>query len=497
MLDDAAEFDAVALLGGWTRAPGPLYRRLADALRAAIARGALAAGERLPPERGLAERLGVSRSTVVAAFDELENERLIVRQQGSGTRVRSQGVEHARADSNPRVSTPTTNPNRNAFFRRITNTLDETIDLVGAYLLTDQGLPSRFLADVMAQVSEFSRSSGYFPLGHPELRRAIATYLSTHGLPTTSDEVVVTTGAQQAIHLSASLFLAAGDTVVVENPTYPGALDAFAGQGARLTCIRTGRAGADVDGLAEVVARTAPRLVYLIPTFQNPVGGLMPESRRRTVARVVEDAQVALVDDESLIGLGLEELEVPPPIASFAPRASILTIGSVSKLGWGGLRVGWIRAPEEIVARLGRLKAVVDLGGSVPGQLIAAHVLDDFEALRVERRVHLCARFDLVTRALQRHLPSWSWDMPRGGLCLWVRLPYGNAFDFAEVAARHGVSIVGGPVASADASFGDYLRLPFGHEPAILEEAIRRLAAAWDAFEPRAPSRAQRLSVIV
>lgn len=492
--------DLVAVLAGWSAGRGALYRRLADAFRTAILNDALADGTRLPPERVLAERLGISRSTVVAAFDLLEADDLIVRQQGSGTRVRvrSGRPDRRRLDriepAGPRLPTA---GSRNAFFRRMTDSADQTIDLVGAYLLSDEGLPAYLLADLVPGLSALSRTHGYFPLGHPELRRAIAEHLTRRGLPTVQDEIIVTTGAQQAIHLAAGLVVDRGDAVVVENPTYPGALDAFAARGARLTWVRTGPGGADVDALADLVARGAPRLAYLIPTYQNPVGGVLSEPRRRGVARLVEDSSVVLIDDQCLSSLGLDDEEPPPPIATFAPDAPILTIDSVSKLGWGGLRVGWIRAPEEIVARLGSVKAVADLGSSLPAQLIAAHILREFDALRLDRRAHLRARFDLVTRTLRRTLPSWSWDTPRGGLCLWVRLPYGSASEFVEVAARYGVAIVSGTVASADGGFGDYLRLPFGQEPATLDEGLHRLAAAWAAYEPRAPARSQRLSIIV
>jgi DNA-binding transcriptional MocR family regulator len=317
--------------------------------------------------------------------------------------------------------------------------------------------------------------------------------LSQRGLPTSADQVLVTNGAQQAIFLSACLFVEHGDTVVVENPTYPGALDAFSMAGARLAWVATGRAGADVQSLPDVVTRVGPRLIYLIPTFNNPVGGVVPEPRRRTLARLIADQQVPTIDDESLAALSLWDEQQHPPIASFAPHAPILTIGSVSKLSWPGLRVGWVRAPEELIARLARVRAVADLGGSLPAQIFATRIFEQFDEIRTERRRHLRDRFELMSELMAKWLPTWTWDTPQGGLCLWVRLPRGNGTEFAQVAMRYGVSVVAGPVTSADGSFAEYLRLPFGHEPAALEEATRRLAAAWQAYEPRH----QSLSVIV
>jgi DNA-binding transcriptional MocR family regulator len=486
--------EVVGSLAGWATRSGPLYRRLTDALREAIVRGDLPFGTRLPPERALAEHLLISRSTVVAAYEQLSAEDLVERRQGSGTRVRHAAPQPRGAEPRRAIGRSL---NRNAFVRRIIDGHDETVDLVGAYLLAEDGLPSVTLTGIESEIAVLSRGAGYSPLGYAPLRQAIATHLSRRGLPTGADEVMVTSGAQQAIFLAASLFLEHGDTVVVENPTYPGALDAFATAGARLAWVATGRGGADVDALADLAGRVGPRLAYLIPTYNNPVGGVMSEQRRRVLARLIDEQQLPTIDDESLAALGLEAAEPPAPIASFAPNAPILTIDSVSKLGWGGLRVGWLRAPEELIARLGRVKAVADLGGSLPGQVIATRILEHYDEVRRERRVHLVERFELMCDLLGRSLPTWTWDPPRGGLCLWVRLPYGNAADFAQVALRHGVSVVAGPVASADGSFGDYLRLPFGHAPATLEQGVRRLAAAWQDYEPQQEHRHQTLSVIV
>jgi DNA-binding transcriptional MocR family regulator len=480
------------VLGNWTAGKGPLYRRLAQALRSAIERGDLPPGLRLPPERVLARSLSVSRSTVVAAYDLLERDAVLDRRQGSGTRI----LEGRNQLSAQRPAL-TRALSRNTLFRRITAGPDGTIDFLGAYLVGSSGLPASVLAGIDQELARLSDGSGYAPLGYPPLRQAIAQHLTQSGLPTAPEQVLVTSGAQQAIHLAGWHFLQPGDTALVENPTYPGALDAFGAAGGRLAWVPTGRQGANVERLSELVQRTSPRLLYLIPTFQNPTGGVMPEHHRRAVARLVEARAIPLVEDESLAVLALQEGRVPPPIAAFAPGAPILTIGSLSKLFWGGLRVGWIRAPAPLVAQLGRLKAVADLGGSLPGQVIATRLLERFEVVRRERCAELSRRFALMSQLLQQHLPSWSWERPLGGLCLWVRLPRGTAPEFAQVALRHGVSLVAGPVASADNSFADFLRLPFGLEPATMEEGVQRLARAWQAYVPLAQPEHQALAVIV
>ena len=472
--------------------PGPRYRRLAEALTAAIERGDLTDGSLLPPERLLARELGLSRSTVVAAYDLLRDEQLVDRRQGSGTRVRAihspqpRGLELGRMLRRPSLVANVEGNQRQG----------EIIDLLGAYLLGTSGLPAAALQEVDAEVTSLSHTSGYAPLGYPPLREAIARHMTARGLPTQPHQVLVTAGAQQAIHLGAWLYIQRGDRVLVENPTYPGALDVFTALGARVTGVPTRRNGVALDRLSELVEREAPRLMYLIPTYQNPTGGMLAQHGRRALAELVASRQIPLLEDDSLAELGIDS-EPPPPVAAYAPNSPILTIGSLSKLCWPGLRVGWLRAQEAVVTQLGRLKAASDLGGSLPSQVIATRVFDMLEDLRRERKPLIAERLELVSHLLGSRLPVWSWDRPRGGLCLWVRLPYGSAAEFSQVALRFGVSIVPGSVASPDGSFDDYLRLPFGHPPAVLEEGIERLARAWQAYAPREHARGQHVTVIV
>src|SRR5919201_2771547 len=264
LVDDDAAGSALAT---WTPGSGVIYKQLAEALRDAIQRGDLRHGSRLPPERALAERLMISRSTVVAAYDLLVQDDLVERRQGSGTRVtfsanRARPVE-------PSVGLTRT-LGRNTLFRRLTDAPDETIDLVGAYLLSDSGLPREITRGLEEEIRALSQAPGYAPLGYTPLRGAVAAHRTRQGLPSVAEQILITNGAQQAIHLAANLFVQPGDTVVVENPTYPGALDAMATVGARVAWVRTGRHGADVDALVDMAARLNPRIGYLIPTFHNP-----------------------------------------------------------------------------------------------------------------------------------------------------------------------------------------------------------------------------------
>jgi len=354
-----------ASLGTWAQRPGPVYRRLAEGLKEAIERGEIGAATRLPAERTLARLLAVSRTTVVAAYELLRQQRLVESRQGSGTRV----VGGARR-AGPFKEDSTGSFRRHPVYRRLIEGSGGTIEFLGAHLPACDELRRDLAVPDRAALAELAKGAGYMPMGLPALRRAIAAHVTGWGLPTSEAQVLVTSGAQQAIGLAAALFLDRGDPVLVENPTYLGAIDIFAAQGARLTPVPLASAGVDVDALRAALSGSRPRLLYLMPTYQNPTGAVLSERDRRRVARLVEESGVPIVEDNTLADLSLGPAP-PPPIAAFAGKTPVLTVGSMSKLFWGGLRVGWIRASEEVLARAARLKIMADLGGSLIGQVAA------------------------------------------------------------------------------------------------------------------------------
>ena len=488
MTSRPAEIEFVQALGPWAQASGPVYARLANGLRSAVLRGDLAPGARVPAERNLARLLAVSRTTVVSAYEVLRQEGWLESRQGSGTRVRA---PVRRPGISPDDSAPSFR--RHPVYRSLIEGSGGTIEFLGAHLPGTGALPDEIVT-LQAGVAKLARGHGYLPAGLPELRRAIAALLTARGLATGEDQVLITSGAQQAIGLAAGLFLQRGDAVVVESPTYLGAMDIFANAGAHLVPLPVGERGLRADALRELVARASPRLIYLVPTFHNPTGALALEPVRREIARIADGSAVALLEDDTLADLTLGA-EPPAPIAAHAREGRVITVGSLSKILWGGLRIGWLRAPEPILARLTRLKILADLGCSVLSQLAAVELLGKIDSIRKARRREVRAKYERLARLLARHLPSWTWTPPAGGLSLWVRLPHGDATGFAQIALRHGVAVVPGPLASPDAAGDDRLRLPFVHEPETMAEGIERLARAWRAYSPE--GRAERTSLIV
>jgi DNA-binding transcriptional MocR family regulator len=465
-------------LDGWRRGTGPLHQRLAAALADAAERRELLPGTRLPPERDLAVHLGVARTTVSAAYKRLELRGLVARRQGRGTYVT--GAEGAEAGA--RAAELATSLQRNLLFRRLGEDPADAVDL-----LSSGEAPGQALRDILARagaavdVGELADGQGYLPLGYLPLRRAVAARLTARGLATDEQEILITAGAQQALSLLASYYVTPGSTVVVEDPTFPGAIDAFRTAGARILTVPVGQAGPDPGLLAATISESQARAVYLMPTFHNPTGCVVPAQARRELARLCQISGIPFIEDNTLAELALGD-DPPLPLAAHAGDARIASVGSLSKVFWAGLRVGWIRAPRSLIAQLGRLKAVADLGTSLVSQAIAVNLLADADRICGLRRRELAERLALLQDLLARHLPGWTWRPPGGGLYLWARLPDGSSPELAQIAGRHGVLIAPGPVMSPTGRFDEHVRLPFDYRPATLERGIGRLGGAWRAY---------------
>jgi DNA-binding transcriptional MocR family regulator len=385
---------------------------------------------------------------------------------------------------------------RNTILRSLVEASQSKVEFMGLHLPAADPFVAEALEHVAEDVGPHLDHHGYWPVGLPSLRAAIAAHLTKSGLPSHPEEILVTHGAQEAIGLAASLFLSPGRVVVLEDPTYVGAIDVFAAAGARLSPVPVTEHGVRMDILRDAVARDAPGLIYLMPTFQNPTGVVTPESHRREIAAIAAERGIPVFEDDALANLDMGH-RPPRPIASFAPSAPILSVGSFSKLMWGGLRAGWIRAPEALIGRLARRKALGDLGNSAVSQAVAARLLPRAGEIREFRRKQISERLAVMEREISRRLPEWTWRRPGGGLSLWVRLPRGNAVEFARAALRHGVSILPGTICSPSNGCSEYLRLPFVLEPPKIREGVRLLAEAWSAYAPAPRKERAELEVLV
>jgi DNA-binding transcriptional MocR family regulator len=478
-----------AILSSAMGGPGPLYRQLADALKQAIDRGEIALGTVLPPERALAAALAVSRATVVAAYDRLKAEQWLESRQGSGTWVRRPDSARSGVDA---VATG-----------RLFLTIGEPDDTDPAGGSASSDLIELSVAAVtgsdtvnavirsldLDEIASLTSHHGYLPQGLRALRQVVAARFSAEGLATTPDQLIVTTGAHQALSLVARQVLQPGDTVLVESPTFPGALDVFRRFGARPIPLPVDADGARTDMLEDVIARARPVMIFVAPHFHNPTGAVMPAERRLELGQRAAEHDIIVVEDLALADVAIDEVDTPPPIAALVPEATVHTIGSTAKLFWAGLRVGWLRSPDSWAVRMLATKTVADLGTPLISQLIAVKLLDQIDAVQRERRAQLRPRRDQMCALLEAHLDDWTWRRPAGGLSMWVTLPYGNADEFADMATRHGVAVVPGPSLSVDEGNRRSLRMVFARPEHDIDEGVERLIAAWGNYAPTTAGR--------
>ncbi|GLW31495.1 PLP-dependent aminotransferase family protein [Actinoplanes regularis] len=463
--------ELTARLGRWSAGRGPLYLLLAGRLRALIDDGELPPGTALPTDRALAGGLSAGRTTVVAAYDLLRQEGRLVRRQGSGTWV-------AGAEAGPLNATePTVNP----VFLHLLDPPDHVAQLACA---GPTGAPPAVIAAYRAALGSLGGPDlGYHPAGHPRLRAALAARYTERGVPTTASQILITTGGQQGLSLLARALIAPGAEVVVQAPTYPGALEVFRESAAALRPVRN-----TIEEYAGELSRR-PALAYLIALCHNPTGRSLPSPVRREIVLAALAAGVPLVVDDVLAELtfpttGTARPSVP--MAALAPEADeLITVGSLSKLVWGGLRIGWVRAQPALIGRLARLKAVIDLGSGVLDQLAAVELLADLDELIAGRAGVLAAQHDHLCAELRRYLPDWEFGPVDGGQTLWVRLPHGDAASYAQAALRRGIAVLPGGSLDPSGGSADFLRIPFVVEPAALSAAVKAMAEAWCGFAGR------------
>ncbi|MBA2347634.1 MAG: PLP-dependent aminotransferase family protein [Solirubrobacterales bacterium] len=355
------------------------------------------------------------------------------------------------------------------------------------------GLPAPELFDVAALREAFAtalddrhagRALQYSTTeGHAPLRQALAARMVARGLATDPDDVLITTGSQQALGLAASALLDPGDVVLVEDPSYLAALQSFALAGARLVPVPSGPDGPDLEIVRALVLEHRPKLLYVVPTFQNPTGRTISSGGRAALAALAGELGLWLLEDDPYGELRYDG-QALPSLGSF-PGAEDRTIAvsSLSKVLAPGLRIGWLRAPEALKRALTIAKQAGDLHTSTVDQMAAATVLTagGMDAHLARLRTTYRARRDALLDGLPAALPTGSsWNEPDGGMFVWARLPEGaDATALLVAALRHDVAFVPGAPFYAGAPDPRTLRLSFTtHGQEEIAEGLRRLAAA-------------------
>lgn len=461
------------LVGGFSRTPA--YRGLCQALQELIGDGRIPLGTRLPSERAVAEALAVSRNTVTHAYADLAAAGFANARQGAGTYA-AVPLDRRRAHDHALHSVILAEQSESA------------IDLSCAAGAASPGLMA-ICERALAALPAYLGSDGYLPSGLPLLQTRVAEWYTQRGLPTVAEQIVVTAGALSAIAIIARALSQPGHRVMLESPVYSNAIDALRLGGARLVnsplADPLGERGWDLEGVRSTLRQARPQLAYLIADFQNPTGFLMDDTDRAGYAAALRSTGTVAIVDESLQPTNLQAAPMPAPFAAHAPDA--ISIGSASKLCWGGLRVGWIRAPQALVERIIQARVQMDLGSSLFDQLVVAGLLAAEDVLDA-RCEQLRQRRDALAQALRENLPEWRFRLPGGGLSLWVRLPHGSATQLAAALKGKGVHVVPGPVFSVEGGGDQWLRLPYAKPEEQLVRAVQVMAAVW----PQLPGRSRR-----
>jgi len=461
----------------------PIYNQVYNQLRYQILSGELPIGSSLPPERKLAQQLGVSRNTVVRAYSELEAEGFIAGRMGSGRYVEAvpPAASCGRFDWNNTYghASLTAYPPHMEELLSVGDVYPDTINFIhghgGKHTLASSGF-----ADYVKAASEQSFSY-YFTSaqGHPQLRERIVDWMAMEQI-SSPEQVVVTSGSQEGLYFITTLLAKPGDLIVAEMPTYFGSLQLFQSLGIQVIPIPLDRHGMRVDVLEGVLARFRPRFLYTVPTFHNPTGCVLSLERRKKLLALSERYQLPIVEDDAYRHLHLE-VEPPPALKSLDQSGNVIYLNTFSKLLFPGLRVGWIGASRPFARLLTRMKEL-SITTNVLGQLALASYLRD-DALRPHLKKARAAYAEQAA-IMEKHLSALkpygvTYEKPAGGFYFWVSLPEEiHTRELMEECRRRGVTFACGDMFLLREAEQRYIRLCFTHErPEQIERGMSLLAA--------------------
>lgn len=471
----------------------PLFLQITLSLREQILTGILPEGHPLPPERELALRLGVNRSTVVRAYQELKADGFVDAMVGRGTIVAdsgpAKGEDHRRSESprwNSLFSTQAA-PSGDIFSEMMSAGGKQNVISFASGFPDPALFPSDVLSSLRLELNSGDPRAPYMPSpveGLASFRESIAELAADRGIGTYGRNVMILSGSQQGLDFIARSFLSPGDTVLTEEYTFFGAIDNFRASGARVIGIHADPDGMRTDLLESAIRRHNPKLIYTLPTFQNPSGSVLSLERRRELLETAGRGGVPVVEDDPYGDLRYEGYPLPP-LKSLDRQGGVIYLSSFSKVLFLGLRVGFAIAPIPVIERFTRLKQMTDLHVNTEAQMLLdlflrgghyyPHIEKVLEAYRKKR--------DVMAEALSRHRnrAGWDWDLPRGGYYIWCRLPAALPMrSLVSRAARHGTAFIPGDAFCPDGSGKDRrIRLNFTHVPLdMIEEGVKRLAKA-------------------
>ncbi|WP_462412781.1 MocR-like pyridoxine biosynthesis transcription factor PdxR [Neobacillus sp. Marseille-QA0830] len=467
----------------------PIYKQLAVYIENGIADGTFPPDKLLPSERGLANELGINRSTVVAAYDELESNGLIERNQGRGTTVSKDiwGMAKKRIPSwNRYIEAGSFLPNLPVTQRIHKEMADQKLINLASGELSQDLFPVSTLREITSNRS-FIGTLGYdHPQGNAILRETLTHHVDQfRGIETNPSKILVTSGAQQALHLVVQCLLKPGDAVAIENPSYHYNLPVFQSAGIKTYYLKVGRDGIDPNDITDLYKKHRIKMIFLNPIFQNPTGTLLSLERRKKILEFSSEFGIPIIEDDpySLTGFSNQRI---PTLKSLDEQGNVLYISSLTKIVASGLRIGWIIGPKTVIERLADAKQQIDFGHASYSQWVANDFLEskEFEVHMGNLVKQLKERRDQMAASLHAFLKNQvEFHLPEGGIHLWCRIKKDyNEMQLLEESIKRGVIYVPGTTMGTEKGFA---RFTFAREnPENIHEGIHRFADALGAVSP-------------
>lgn len=460
-----------------------IYKQLAEYIEMGIADGTFPADKPLPSERYLAKELEINRSTVISAYDELESNGLIERNRGSGTTISKDiwGITKKRIPSwNRYIEAGSFLPNLPVTQRIRKEAVEHKLINLASGELSEDLFPMDYLREITLTRS-FIGSLGYdHPQGNAIFRETITKHVKTYRLiETDPSSILITSGAQQALHLIVQCLLKPGDAVALEDPSYSYNLPIFRTKGIKIYYLSVDKDGINPEDLRSLYKKHRIRMIFLNPDFQNPTGTVLSEKKRKDILDISSKFGIPVVEDDpySLTDFTRKK---PPTLKSMDINGNVLYISSLSKIVASGLRIGWIIGPKSVIERLSDAKQQIDFGHSSFTQWIANDFLEseNFQSHMNNLVRELEKRRNQIVASLTHYLKDQvEFSIPQGGIHIWCRiLKEYNEIQLLEESIKKGVIYVPG---STIGSKKNFVRFTFSREDEkSIDEGIKRFAEA-------------------
>ncbi|OUB80920.1 MocR-like pyridoxine biosynthesis transcription factor PdxR [Bacillus wiedmannii] len=463
----------------------PIYQQVVDFIERRITYGELPPGSFLPSERKLASQLNVNRSTITIAYNELRSMGIVESKTGRGTRVSTHmwGVS------------PTLTPNWRSFveggtflpnlplLRHIRTHVQQNENIIDfangelcGNLFPHEQLQTILREQPLTQSLSYDHPQGYLPL-----RQAVVKYMKEYlNIEATEQSIMITSGAQQALHLIVQCLLNPGDAIAIESPSHCYSLPLFQSAGIRIFPLPVDKHGINPDDIQELYRKHRIKMIFLNPNFQNPTGTILHPSRRNRLLSLCADLRIAIVEDDPSSLLTLEKKRPCPTLKSIDENGTIIYIHSLSKMIAPGLRIGWLVAPQSVVERLSDARHQMELGMSIFSQWLIQQFFETvtFNSHITLLRKQLVKKRDFIVRSLNEQLhDKISFSNPHGGIYIWVKLKSPiNEKQLIMQSLKKEIAFMPGSIFGAK---DGYIRLSYGkvniHQ---IEEGISRLREA-------------------